>query len=234
MTETIRVNFSKPIALFPLADTVLLPHALLPLHIFEPRYRQMVSHCLDRSGQIAIATFESRRNRHASQREPARIRLAVCVGQIVQHDALEDGRFNILLHGVCRAIIRKIIEPESGRAYRMAMLSPLETSQSPPSSMPEVREDLRSLLATPRLKRLRDIDTIIEWIDREEVPTHVLLELIGFALVRNTDLKYQLLAEADPTRRAGIIKTELAYLSTLVKRTDQQDYESWPKGMSWN
>jgi len=234
MTETIRVNFGKPIALFPLTDTVLLPHALLPLHIFEPRYRQMVSHCLDRTGQIAVGTFERRGRRRPGRREPARVRLAVCVGQIVQHDALSGGRFNILLHGVCRARIRQILEPEGDRAYRMAMLAPLETGDGPPQSMPKVREDLRTLLSGPRLKRLRDIQKIMQWIDEEEMPTHALLELIGFVLVRNTELRYQLLAEADPVRRAGIIRGELAYLDGVVRRTDGQDYRSWPKGQSWN
>ncbi|NNF42788.1 MAG: hypothetical protein HKN62_07035, partial [Phycisphaerales bacterium] len=57
MAETILVNFRRSIPLFPLPETVLLPHALLPLHIFEARYRQMVRSCLDCAGQIAIATI---------------------------------------------------------------------------------------------------------------------------------------------------------------------------------
>ena len=105
MSEPIRVNFSQPLALFPLPDTVLLPHALLPLHIFEPRYRQMVGECLDRAGQIAIATFECPKHRKGSQ--PLAVRRAACVGQIIQHDALADGRYNLLMHGVCRVRVRR-------------------------------------------------------------------------------------------------------------------------------
>jgi len=232
MSETIRVNFGKPIPLFPLPDTVLLPHAILPLHIFEPHYRQMVGSCLDGSGQIAIGTFQSAAG--AAGEAPAPVRLAVCIGQIIQHDALPDGRYNILLHGVCRAKIRQIIEPEDDRPYRMARLVPLEPVDRPPSPMPEVRENLRGLLTSPRLKRLRGVETLMEWIDSDEVSTHALLELIGFALVRDTELKYRLLAEGDPERRAVIIEGELHYLDRLVHRTDGQTFRTWPKGLSWN
>jgi len=57
MTEAIRVNFGRPMPVFPLPDAVLLPHAIQPLHVFEQRYRQLVNDCLDGSGQIAIAAF---------------------------------------------------------------------------------------------------------------------------------------------------------------------------------
>ncbi len=57
--------------------------------------------------------------------------------------------------------------------------------------------------------------------------------LIGFALLRDSELKYRLLAEANPVRRAGIIKHELVSLDDLVGRADRQPRD-WPKGMSWN
>lgn len=232
MSETIRVNFGHPIPLFPLPDTVLLPHAILPLHIFEPRYRRMVGTCLDGPGQIAIGTFERAEPGKVGGSIP--VRLAVCIGQIIHHDALPDGCYNVLLHGVCRAKIRQIIEPESDRPYRMAKLVPLERVDETPVPMPEVRENLRELLTSPRLKRLRGVDSLMKWIDSDEVSTHALLELIGFALVRDTELKYQLLAEADPQRRAVLIEGELHYLDRLVYRADGQNYRQWPKGMSWN
>ena len=52
MTETIRVNFRRPIGLFPFADLVLLPHETMPLHIFESRYRQLVNDCLDHGSML--------------------------------------------------------------------------------------------------------------------------------------------------------------------------------------
>jgi Lon protease-like protein len=233
MSESIRVNFGKPIPLFPLPDTVLLPHAILPLHIFEPRYRQMVSQCLDEAGQIAIGTFSKTRSLESGD-DSAAIRGAVCIGQIIQHDVFPDGRYNILLHGVCRAHIKKLLEPNGDRAYRMARLTPIEPVDQPPMPMPEVREELRDLLRRPTLQKLHGIETLMEWIDREDVPTHALLELIGFAVIRDTEVKYRLLEEADPDRRAVMIKGELVYLDMLVRRARRQKFRDWPKGMSWN
>lgn len=233
MSEAIRVNFGRPLPVFPLPDVVLLPHAIQPLHIFESRYRQMVSECLDGSGQIAIATFEGAGWRVDDDGHPA-LRPAVCVGQIVQHEALEDGRHDILLQGICRARIVRMIEPENERAYRLADLVPLEAVSSHPPPMNDIRNQLRKMLTSPRLRRLRAVDSVMEWFDRDDVSTHSLLEFIGFALLKDRELKYRLLAEANPIRRAGIIKAELASIDQLVGRAQRQPYKAWPKGMAWN
>ena len=57
MSKSIVVDFSRPVPLFPLAGTVLLPHAMQGLHVFEPRYRQMVEACLSevRGGSLLTA-----------------------------------------------------------------------------------------------------------------------------------------------------------------------------------
>lgn len=100
--------------------------------------------------------------------------------------------------------------------------------------MPGVRSALRSLLSGPRLRRMRCIETVMEWFDREDVTTHALLELIGFVLVQDQDVKYALLAEPCPDRRARLITRELRSLDGLVRRADLQNPEAWPKGVSWN
>jgi len=230
MTDAIRINFSKPIPLFPLSGPVLLPHAILPLRIFEMRYRQMVNDCLDQAGFIAMASYESGDDAGGC----GELRSAVCVGQIVQHEGLPDGRHNILLHGVCRARIVDVLEPDEERHYLLANLEPLEVNQADPPPMSEVRQQLRGMLMGPRLRRMRSVDTVMEWFDREDIPTHALLELIGFTLIKDDTLRYQLLAEADPDQRAELIKGELRGLDHLVRRAQNQSYTSWPKGMSWN
>lgn len=233
MPEFVQVNFGRPMPLFPLPDTVLLPHAVLPLHIFEPRYRQMIEDVLDSAGQIAMASFNNKDwKAHYHGRPP--LRPAVCVGQIVQHEPLSDGRHNILLHGVCRAKIKQMVEPDDERPYRMAQLAPLEKVENEPPPMPDVRSDLRELLKSPRLSKMRSVDTVVQWFDRKDVSTHALLELIGFALVHDTEVKYKLLEEATPQGRARLLKQELRNLDHLVEAAERQKYKDWPKGMSWN
>lgn len=234
MAEVISVNFSKPMPLFPLPEVVLLPHAIQPLHVFEVRYRVMVEHCLDGSGQIAMASFSGNDWKKDYEDGLPSLRPAVCIGQIIHHESLPDGRHHILLHGVCRAKIKQLLEPEDERPYRMARLLPIESPDQDAAPLSDIRAELKTLLDRPCLKRMRSVEAVMEWFKRTDVTTHALLELIGFALVRDSELKYRLLAEASALRRAGMIKHELTSIESLILRADRQAYRSWPKGMSWN
>lgn len=233
MSEAIRVNFDVPMPLFSLPEPILFPHAVRPLHIFEPRYRQMVDESLDSESQIAIASFAGESWKTQYHGQPP-LRPAVCVGHIVEHEGLPDGRHNILLRGICRAKIVRVLEPEDERLYRMGMLVPLEPLDVAPPPMIEQRQELRRLLAGPRLSRMRSLARLMEAFEREDVTTDVLLELIGFSLVMDGELKYRLLAEADPSQRAVLIKDQLLDLDHLLRRAQQQSYEAWPRGLSWN
>ncbi len=234
MAEAIRVDFGQPMPVFPLPEAVLLPHAIQPLRVFEPRYTKLVDDCLEGPGQMAVASFAGEDWKTEHTCSPT-LRPAVCVGQIVQHEPASGGRHDILVQGICRAKILRMIEPENGHDYRSALLAPLEPPSGKQSRrMTEIRGELREMLNGPRLCRLRSVETVMTWFEREDVSTQALLELIGFALLRDSELKYRLLAEASAVRRAGIIKHELVNLDHLVQLADRQPYRAWPKGMSWN
>ncbi|MEO0031342.1 MAG: hypothetical protein RIS94_1100 [Pseudomonadota bacterium] len=83
------------LSIFPLAGAVLFPGLQLPLHIFEPRYRAMVSDALARDRRIAMIQPQS-------PAEGAPLFQVGCVGRIADVEALEDGRFNLVLEGVSR------------------------------------------------------------------------------------------------------------------------------------
>ncbi|MEM7229182.1 MAG: LON peptidase substrate-binding domain-containing protein [Planctomycetota bacterium] len=233
MQVRLTVNFSKPVPLFPLAETVLLPHAAQRLHIFEPRYRQMVEHCLDTIGQVGMACYDFDATAESSGEQPV-LRPAICIGQIVRHERLHDGRFNIELLGVCRAAIEQLDEPIDDRLYRQAIVRPLESIDEEPPPLPRVRDRLRDLLEGPYLRRFRGTDQLLEWLDCDEITTQALLEVIGFAIVTDNELRYQLLAESDVKQRASMIMRELHDLRGLVTMADQQGHRDWPKGLSWN
>jgi Lon protease-like protein len=83
------------VPVFPLAGALLFPRTRLPLHIFEPRYREMVRDAMQ--GDRLIAMIQPR-----DSREPPGLFAIGCLGHIADCEPLEDGRFNIELEGVGR------------------------------------------------------------------------------------------------------------------------------------
>ena len=92
----------KRLPIFPLSGAILYPGLRLPLHIFEPRYRAMVSDALVRDRRIAMIQPQ-----HAEEGAP--LFSIGCIGKIEDVEALEDGRFNIVLDGEHRfRILREL------------------------------------------------------------------------------------------------------------------------------
>lgn len=230
---SIRVNFGRPMPVFPLSGVALLPQQVVPLHIFEPRYRQMVSRALDASGQIAIASFrgdEWSQNYHG--RPP--LRPAVCVGQIEQHERLADGRYNLLLQGVCRARIVQEEPPDQERLFREAMLEPVGVDQIDPPDLEELRAWVRWQLEDGPLAGLSRADDVLEFVQNDDVPTGALMEIVAFSLVADDEIRYRLLQEGNPASRGEILRDALDELTRLIRLAGEQASDDWPRGMSWN
>jgi uncharacterized protein len=87
---------AKRISIFPLAGAILLPGMQLPLHIFEPRYRALVGDALARDRMIGMIQPRDRKG------DVPNIYSVGCLGRIGDVEALEDGRYNIVLEGLQR------------------------------------------------------------------------------------------------------------------------------------
>ncbi len=109
------VNKTKRIAIFPLGGAILFPGLQLPLHIFEPRYRAMVSKAL--ASDRLIGMVQPRTG--ATNRDPDRPALfdMGCIGKITDVEALDDGNFNIVLSGEARFRVER--EVTSDTPYRV-------------------------------------------------------------------------------------------------------------------
>ena len=109
------------VPIFPLPNLIFFPHTLLPLHVFEARYRAMVTDCLARDRRMAVVAlkpgYES-----AYDGKPAVYQIAG-VGRIVQCERLASGRFNILLEGERRIRIDRELPADT--LYRMVAATPL-------------------------------------------------------------------------------------------------------------
>jgi uncharacterized protein len=231
---SIHVNFGKPFPVFALDSVALMPQQVLPLHIFEPRYKQMVEQSIDGAGQFAVGVFKGERWKQEYHGTPP-IRPIVCLAQIFEHQKQADGRYYVLVRGVCRARITRELRPAPPeRLYRQALLEPIGLAPDDETRLYGVRERLNELLSDGPLTQLTAAKWVAERLRDDEIPATALLELVSFTMVSDTEIKYSLLAEPDAAVRAEAVEKELLRLGRLIEMAESQHPETWPKGMSWN
>jgi Lon protease-like protein len=109
---------AQTLPIFPLSSVVLFPHIKAPLHIFEPRYRQMVEHAL--AGERRIAMVVVRPEGVSEMAGDAPIYSVGCAGTIEQFQRYADGRYDIVLHGTQRVRVEAEPARPEGRAFRSA------------------------------------------------------------------------------------------------------------------
>jgi len=194
-------TFSGIVKLFPLPNLVLFPGIIQPLHIFELRYRRLMEDALASDRLITMALI---RGDQAPSGQPPRLHPTVCIGRILTHTRLEDGRFNLLLIGVRRArLVREVL---TDLPYRLAEVNLIE-------------EQLPSDLATALSTREELVGTFRQWVNEErplecdsvgrllcdEVPLGALADLIAFSSGGPPAKLQAILAETDVVRRACLV-----------------------------
>lgn len=205
MPYPLSVDYSRPIRLFPLAQCILLPHATVPLHIFEHRYRAMTKNALDSDGLIAMAIFDGDAYQQDYEGTPA-IRPTVCVGYLAHHERLFDGRYNILLQGLARATIEQEHALSEG-GYRIATLKPIEPNVMQ-FDLEEQRKQLDELLRDECLQQLTCIRNIRNWLS-PDLSTSVIVDLAWQAISRDSEQRYISLAEPCVFKRFNALQQHL-------------------------
>lgn len=210
-------NFSGVIPLFPLATVVFFPNTLLPLHVFEPRYRQMIKDIID--GERFIGMVLLKPGWEKSYEGNPEIYSVVGMGRIANSEPLDDGRFNIVLYGLKRV---KIIDIVKDIPYRLARV--------------EILEDVHG--ANENVYRERIVELILKWngiIGKEHeshlinidtrLPLENLIDAIASTSVSNVFEKQELLEEINVQKRAENIlthlETKIEVISIVAKRRNQ-------------
>jgi len=116
--DSIRAGFPRTVPVFPLPHTVLFPGALLPLHIFEARYREMLTDAMEGDRLIAMALLLNCSKHEYDEKPP--FHATVCVGQILETRSLPNGKSNIVLMGVGVGQAEPI---DIGKPYRTATVT---------------------------------------------------------------------------------------------------------------
>jgi Lon protease-like protein len=181
---------SRPVPLFPLPGVFLFPSQLLPLHVFEGRYRQMVEDVLDGPGHIVIGTTRVPAPEDGPPPILPPILPVAGLGEIVRHEKLPDGRFNLWLLGVARVRVREV---ESDRLYRRVECLPFTERAPSTEESRQLRHRLR-VAAEARLRKPMPLP--------ESAPTTLLTDLLIQTLSLPQDLLESLYADPSVADRA--------------------------------
>jgi Lon protease-like protein len=201
-TFSLPPNFNGEVRLFPLPNLVMFPSNVLPLHIFESRYREMLEDAIQGDQLITIATLLPGFDHEYYSRPP--VAPVVCIGQVTAHEKTEQGTYNLALVGLQRAEIDHEIEPV--RSFRRASVK-LYDDHSPESD--EAIAKLVQQLAKRSQQLLPSAKKLFEEFSRHNIPLGSLTDVLAFHLPLAVDLKLKLLAEPEVLTRAQLLLDSL-------------------------
>ncbi len=206
------------VPLFPLPGVVLFPGAILPLHVFERRYRQMTRHSVEGEydGRKLIGICRIREGVDPMEDGPALFQHG-CVGTVVDHQRLPDGRYNVLVRGVCRIKIEGELDVGEDIyggepiMYRRADLQVIGSRRAFEIDLGDVRERMQRLCRRPPILGT-PVAGQLEKLFASPLPTARLADVLAFDLLDDIDEKQALLEETDERKRT----------ETLANLLDQQ------------
>ena len=202
--------------IFPLPGVQLFPHALLPLHVFEPRYRDMVRDAMAGERLIAIASFEP--GYEANYHGRPSVRSIIGVGSIIGHEPIGEGRANIVLRGLTRARIERELPP-AAEAYRMVEADTVADEVASGFDGGAAR-DMLILLADQLALKLPSGGETLRELARSQPDLGALADVLSAALVTDPDDRQSLLETADVGTRVDRVSGEIATVLTRLTSSD--------------
>ena len=195
-------HFSGLAPLFPLPSTLLFPHGLLPLHIFEERYRQMTADALEGEQLIAMGLLRPGWQ-NAPNYTPPPIHSMVGLGQIIAHQRMDDGRYMLVLRGLARA--RVLCEEHVDLPYRIGRLELCH------DEVPAICDfDRRSraeeiVLLFCRLFPGQKFQQLIQQAISVDLPLGAICDTIASTMPMASELSHQFLEELDSDVRSQML-----------------------------
>ncbi len=196
MTHTIALPNSIPV--MPLPGVLLFPNALLPLHIFEPRFREMLDHALRADRMLCVALVRPERHHWRTSADLYPIStvglIRACVGR-------NDGTSDLILQGLQRVRFTSFLQEEP---YPIARIKPLKTR-----TKLTVETDALSAKVMEFYNRLKATGRALpEKVDRylsEMNDPEMLADLIASTFISDSERRQQLLEELDLNERLRLL-----------------------------
>ena len=198
----------KRVALFPLPNAVLFPSTMLPLHIFEPRYRAMTREAIEEQLPIVICKFVEPRILNAHQ-QPLFCEIGG-VGFIRNYQQLPDGRYNILVEGVSRVRVTKEIF-DTGKLYRVGHAELIAEQSDTSGALGALLTTLRRCI-TGLETEYTTLSHALQKILKEVQTPAALSDTIASLIISNPEMRQHMLEEPRVERRLDELITRIAAL----------------------
>lgn len=216
---TTEIDIPRRIPLMTLYDIVLFPHAVLPLYIFEPRYRQMITESLAESRVIAISAFDEKTAIKTDSFEPCFA--TATVGMIRMAFNNPDGSVNVIIQGLARVKCTKIVREDP---YRIVEIEPLSTEDGTDTkTLAKLQQGLTRLVRTKQYLGGVIPPGMLEFLKEAQDP-ETALDMAAFTLCTNTSYKQRLLETLNIAERYDL------YLEHLRGENDRLRLERKIRG----
>jgi Lon protease-like protein len=222
MSAALQERELRALPVFPLPNLVLFPGTTLALHVFEPRYREMMADCLSQ-GPMAMAVAQLKPGWQSDYHGRPPVYEVAGAGRIVSHLEQRDGTFDIQLEGLARVKLRELA-PE--RSYRRAASEVLSESM-PDAGLPPL--DISTLLTLA--------SQIVEIVQRDNPAARVqllaslddeparMLDKLADQFVADAEARQRLLETLDIGTRLQALKRCIAELHLSVVSASNHDNE---------
>lgn len=212
--ESALAAFKGVTRLFPLPNLVLFPHVIQGLHIFEPRYRQMMADTLADDMLMTIVLLKPGWDEDEHDEPP--IEPVGCLGRIEWHEKLPDGRFNLRLRGLGR--VKLANDMPTDRLYRTARAELLPDVV--PEDLPKLTA-LRRKLSEAVLGRFPQTGPAhqqLEELFQGDMPLGHVCDVLSYALPLAMEVKQTLLSEPHVDLRAELMTQAMMVPSGTAAR----------------
>lgn len=206
------ITLPEEVPVMTLRGTALFPQALMPLHIFEPRYREMLRDVLASNRLFAVAGLDAARSAEAGADEPPHRVATVGIVRACQKN--ENGTSNLLLQGLCRVEILSIAHEVPYRKIRVRAMA------SRPGATPAENEALRAELARLISVKLRlaagggkEMAEFLRTVDDPEIFS----DIAAFSVCEDARVKQRLLETLDVHRRLALLRRRVEADITRLK-----------------
>ena len=206
------ITLPEELPVMTLSNVTLFPQALMPLHIFEPRYRQMLTDVLASNRLFAVAGINGKLLGMENQFEPPYRVASVGIVRACQEN--NDGTSNLLLQGLCRVEFMEILTDEPYRRVKIRVLASEKPGQEADHN--QLRQEMARLLRMKQKLGAPMPTEITDFLAKVGDP-ETFVDLAAYSLCENQPLKQKLLETLNIGTRLRLFNRQLQWEIEAIK-----------------